>query len=162
MSVPANIDDPRYLTELAFKNLLLRLWAPAPPGSSPPTVYITGDTTEHMHPCVVVRALESKEQISPGTGIFRIRVQLDLKQKLDQEDAEQSERELRGVRQCFYRNDTDPRPMVDLANRLSAAVAQPYTCNGVVPVDELAPSVESDVRVLTRSLAFDVMAVANR
>jgi hypothetical protein len=162
MPAPANVDDPRYLAELAFKNILLQLWAPAPPGSAPATVYITGDTTEHTHPCVLVRALEAKEQLAPGTGIFRIRVQLDLKQKLDQENAETSEQELRSVRQCFYRNDLDPRPMIDLALRLTAAVSQPFTCNGVVPVEEIAPAIESDVRVLTRSLAFDVIAVANR
>lgn len=162
MSAPANIDDPRYLAELAFKNILLALWAPAPPGSSPATVYITGDTTEHIHPCVTVRALQSQEQLSPGTGIFRVRVQVDLKQKLDDQTADVAEQQLRSVRQCFYRNDLDPRPMVDLAMRLTRAVAQPFTCNGVVPVDELAPVVESDVRVLTQSLAFDVIAIANR
>jgi hypothetical protein len=153
-AAPANFDDPRYLTELALKNILQKLWGP--------NVYITADTTAHVHPCVTVRVLQSREQLAPGTGIFRLRAQLDLKQKVDTQTAEQSEQSYRTMRQCFYRNDTDPRPMVDLANRLSAAVAPPYTCSGVVPVDEPAPSVESDVRVMTRSLAFDIFATASR
>ena len=154
-TAPANFDDPRYLTELAFKNILQKLW-----GSQ--NVYITGDTTQHIHPCITVRALQAKEQLAPGTGIFRLRVQLDLKQKIDNQTAEVSEQSFRAMRQCFYRNDTDPRPMVDLANRLSAAVAPPYTVSGIVPSDEPAPGVEADVRVMTRSLAFDVFSTANR
>lgn len=161
-AAPANFDDPRYLTELAFKNILIALWAPATPGASSKTVYITGDTTKHVHPCVLVRALNSQEQLAPGTGIYRIRVQLELKQMVDDITAEISEQELRSVRQCFYRNDNDPRPMVDLAIRLSQAVAQPFTCSGIVPVDEISPAIESDVRVLTLSLAFDAFVTAAR
>ena len=162
MSSPQNIDDPRYLAELAFKNLLISLWCPAPPGSTDKTVYITGDLDQQKHPCVTVKALSSTPQLDPSAGIYKVRVQLDLKQKLDQQTAEESEQELRSVRQCFYRNDNDPRPMVDLAKRLSAATAQLFTVSGVVPVDELQPSVETDLRVLILSLAFDVFCTPNR
>lgn len=154
-TAPANFDDPRYLTELAFKNIIGPLGGFA-------NIYITGDTTQHVHPCVTVRATSGREQLAPGTGIYRYQVQLDLKQKLDAQTAEQSEQSYRALKQCFYRNDTDPRPMVDLANRLSKAVSQPYSVPGVVPVDEPAPSVEADVRVMTRSLVFDVFATASR
>ena len=155
MPALTNFDDPRYLTELAFKNIITTIG-----GFS--NVYITADTTPHVHPCVLVRVMTNEEEIAPGTGIFKQRVELELQQKLDKQTAEVSEQQVRSLRQSLYRNDTDPRPMRDLANRLSAAISQPYTCLGVVPVDEPAISPDSEVRVYSYKLAFDVHATPTK
>ena len=85
---PANFDDPRYLTELAFKNVIATLISAAFPTTQ---VYITGDTTPHTHPCVLVRARNEQEDIAPGTGIFKYRVECELQTKLDQQTAETAE-----------------------------------------------------------------------
>ncbi len=163
MAGPQNIDDPNYLAELAFKTVLQLYWCPAIPGASPKTVYITGDLDQQIHPCVTVKSLGAEPQLDPSVGIYKVRIQLDLKQKLDKQDAEVSERELRSVRQCFYRNDLTSRgPMQNLAMQLSASTAQLLTVMGVVPTTEIQPAVESDNRVLTRSLAFDVYCTPNR
>ena len=149
MPALTNFDDPRYLTELAFKNIITQIG-----GFS--NVYITADTTTHTHPCVLVRVTTNEEEIAPGTGIFKQRVELELMQKLDKQTTEQSEQQIRSLRQCLYRNDTDPRPMRDLANRLSVAVTQPYTCLGVVPVDEPSVAQDAEVRIYSYKLTFDV------
>lgn len=160
LSPPANIDDPRYLTELAFKNVI-NLLAPAFP------VYISGDLTKHKHPAVLVRCRGNEEAIArgSGTGNFRQRVEITLQLKLDQQfqlNPEEQEQAIRSLRQCFYRNDTDSRPNVDLANRLTAAVAQPYTCKGIVNVDDGAIDVDTEIRVYSYKISFDVFAIPNR
>jgi hypothetical protein len=157
LTPPANVDDPRYLTELAVKNIVQQ-FAPAF------QVLMTGDTTKHVHPCVLVRCRGNEEAIAKGTGTgnFKQRLEIELQLKLDQMDAEAQEQAVRSLRQCFYRNDTDPRPNVDLANRMSAAVAQPYTCKGVVSIDDGAVDVDAEIRVYSYKLIYDVFAIPNR
>lgn len=157
LTPPANIDDPRYLTELAFKNIINAL-APAF------QVLISGDRTKHIHPCVLVMCKGNEEAIAKGTGTgnFKQRVELELQIKLDQANAEQQEQAVRALRQCLFRNDTDSRPNVDLANRLTAAVAVPYTCKGIVSIDDGSIDVDAEVRVYSYKIIFDVFAIPNR
>lgn len=157
ISPAANANDPRYLSELAFKNIIGAL----APGFQ---VLITGDHAVKIHPVVLVKCTASTEAIAPGaiTGNFKQRIEVELQQKLDAVDTEDQQAAVLALRQCFYRNDTDSRPNVDLANRLSLAVAFPYTCKGVLYQEEGPVESDSEVRVYAYKLAFDVFAIPNR
>lgn len=160
MNAPANVYDIRTLTEMAIRAMIRSLVPDQ-------NVYITSDTRAKVHPAVLVKVTENAEELAPGTGIFKQNVEVELQIKLTGVQGTPLTPEMGGrlveqIRQCFYRNDTDPRPMVDLRNRLSKAIANPYTCQGVVPRGEGPTLVEGDVRNYGYKLVFEIHATPTR
>ena len=95
---------------------------------------ISSDTAQLQHPGVRILTDDVAEEITPGSGIFRVPLAVDMVFKADLENAPQTSAFVQAVRQAFYRNDLDPRPMVSLAKQLTAAAAPgTLTVMGVVP-----------------------------
>jgi hypothetical protein len=143
--------DIRGLTEAAVYSIITGL-------NTAVSCYVSSSTDEQVHPAVLIKVSDNQEEIAPGTGIFRQRLEVELQQKLDKyASPAAASSELQSVRQCFYRNDTDSRPMRDLANRMTAAVSA-YTCVGVLPRGEGPVQTDPEVRVYAYRLLFEVHA----
>lgn len=153
MPALANVFDERYLTELSFKELVV--------GLINLRTFISSDHEDHIHPCLLVKVVQNAERY-PGTGIFRQTVELELQVKLDETNAEEASALVGRLQQCFYRNDTDPRPQVDLANRLTKAQASPYTCLGIVRLEDPAIIPDSSIRVYSYKMNFRVECTPTR
>lgn len=150
MAVSPSTFDPRYLTESAFKAVIR--------GILPNMQTLTSfDREETQHPGIQIRCSENQEEITPGCGIFKQKVEVALNLKADKEEPADAMTQVQNVRQCFYRNDLDPsRPMVDFAKRLTNATAFPFTCMGVIPRGEGPVQPDDRIRVYSYNFVFEV------
>lgn len=156
MSAPLNTFDPRLLTEAAF-GLMIRGFLPDL------AIFTSGSTDEIKHPGLLIRCRDQAEELAPGSGVFKQRVELELQVKPDTLDPETTSSLIRSLRQTFYRNDlTNRGPMQDLALRLTAASADPLTVYGVIARPEGEVEVSQEMRVYAYRWEFEVHATPTR
>lgn len=118
---------------------------------------ISSDTAELLHPGVRILTDDVMEEIAPGAGVFRVPVAVDCVFKADLETAPTTSAFVQAVRQAFYRNDLDARPMVSLAKQLTAnAGAGTLTVMGIVPRGDGPVRNESENREYVYRLLFDI------
>jgi hypothetical protein len=152
----AGVFDIRSLTERAFRTQL-QSFATSISASLTANTFISSDTEELQHPGVRIMAVDPTEEISPGTGIYRMRVSVDTVFKADEDNADTTAAFVLAVRQAYYRNDLDARPMQNLAKQLTAQNIG-LTVMGVVPIAEGPVQVDGAGREYTYRLLFDVHA----
>lgn len=120
-------------------------------------VFISGDSAQRTHPCVAIKATAVQEEVSPGSGVFNLRVEVDCIFKVSGSSGAAQTAFVQAVRQAFYRNDLDARPMVSLAKQLTAA-GLGLTVFGVVPKGEGPVGNDGDDREYVYGLVFEMHA----
>lgn len=146
--------DIRTLNELAFQAQLL-VYGPSVAGG----IVTTSDLTKQDHPAIKIMSTDPGEEIAPGSGIYKCRVEILLVVKADAQGVSATSYLIQAIRQAFYRNDITSRPMQNLAAMLTTnqvAAGNPFTCLGVVPLSEGPVSKDEDDRMYTFRWAFDV------
>lgn len=149
MIPPINTTDPRYLTELAVKVMVQNLIKDL-------DVFISFDHESRPHPSLLIRTDDQQEELNPGSGIYKQTVTIEYVCRPDQMTAEDFGRQWLNIRQCFYRNDLDPRPMKDLALRLTRSLPTSFFCYGAVPRAEQAIRTDEEKRLATVGMILEV------
>lgn len=124
-------------------------------------IFISGDSGQRTHPAVAVRAIP-QEEVAPGSGIFACRTEVDCIFKVNGSTGAAQTAFVQAVRQAFYRNDLDPRPMPNLAKQLTAqaqTLGIALTVLGIVPKGEGPVSTDGDDREYSYGLVFEIHAI---
>lgn len=147
--------DVRGLNELAMRAQLLAFL----PANTLTSITVSGDLTKQTHPCGRCLCSDPTSELDPSAGIFRARLDVEIELKADAQGSAATTTLLQQVRQCFYRNDLDPRAMVSLAKQLTqnmVSAGNGYTCLGIVPVGEGPVDRDQADREYRYRFSFDV------